>query len=101
MQKKNNRSNNKKGKKTTTIIKDTNNNSKKATKLTKREIINRHGQHIAPESVHGQPRTSCTPKIEEVLITIPKHLMRNIKYTTNIKYTHCTSEICIQFFRSF
>jgi len=77
----NNNRSNKKRKKTTTIIKDTNNNSKKTTKLTKRkkrEIINRHRQHIAPKSVHGQPRTSCTPKIEEALITIPKYLMRNI-----------------------
>ena len=76
---KNNSHSNKKRKNTT--IKDTNNNSQKTTKLTKRkkrETINRHRQHRAPKSVHGQPRTSCTPKIEEALITIPKYLMRNI-----------------------
>ena len=87
----NNNRSNKKRKKTTTIIKDTNNNSKKTTKLTKRkkrEIINRHRQHIAPASVHGQARTSCTEKIEEVLITISKHLMRNTKYIPNINRLH-------------
>ena len=77
----------KKGK-NTTIIKDTNNNNNKNNQIKKIIIINRHRRHIAPKSIHGQPRTSCTPKIDKVLITISKHLMRNTKYIPNINRLH-------------